>query len=805
MAADSSAQPAGTHASLQENALPRDDVHGSAEGRWDEAAPAAIANSLRELPELEPEEVGRRLAGTLRELSNRRKIVMKNLPQDSTSQEMHDILKAYELKYCYVDKNKGTAFVTLLNGEQAQDAIRTFHQSILRGREVSVQLQPTDALLCVANLPHTLTGTRFEELVRTYGNIERCFLVHSERTGHSKGYGFVEYMKKDSASRARAELLGRLLEGRALVVQWADVNQITAEHLHSKCLCVDRLPADCNSEKLAYMFGERHKAVFCQLAQDEGSPVGGFAVVEYETSEQAEEVLTEMDQRLIGGQEIRVSFCAPGTSGRSTLAALIAAQGVMSNSKRGLLPEPSLAQLLSSMNNPAALQVLLGPYLAGGSKHTGKFGQMQNVPIVQNPLAAALVQLGKVQQNTLLGNGLMVQNLLQMQLAQQQLLQMKDKPTSTGAGLLGDPLSALLQKTMALAGAGKGLLGDAPNELSQDSLHVSSTTAGLMTYPPNRPPQAVPSGAEWDGTPVIDKHASARSVGGSQSGAQGLLHARGGCNPVLGSVPPGTAPNPSENSTPGMTQANCQASLLGEPPKDVKLPSNPYLNLASVLPGMVLQAPTSSKVASHGEAPPLKGTPLYSTEAPADYMQQYVQHYSQEAMKWYQHYQSQGHSGGSVPLESNYRKEQTQETAAASYGDYSSYMQAMSQYYPHTHTSLTPAQVFHHRDTSKEADLSKSSMSSMLQSVANGAGTPATSYGPLTVVPGYVGLQQAAPSSAALSLPTPVTTDWSQCYYSQNQVRGLKRNFPQLLDGSADQQSQGLVGQYADQYKKRRM
>uniref|UniRef100_A0A672Z4T1 RRM domain-containing protein n=1 Tax=Sphaeramia orbicularis TaxID=375764 RepID=A0A672Z4T1_9TELE len=51
----------------------------------------------------------------------------------------------------------------------------------------------------------------FEELVRSYGNIERSFLVYSELTGQSKGYGFVEYMKKDSASRARSELLGRPL------------------------------------------------------------------------------------------------------------------------------------------------------------------------------------------------------------------------------------------------------------------------------------------------------------------------------------------------------------------------------------------------------------------------------------------------------------------------------------------------------------------------------------------------------------------------------------------------------------------
>lgn len=68
-----------------------------------------------------------------------------------------------------------------------------------------------------------------------------------------------------------------------------------------------------------------------QLAQDEGSPIRGFGVVEYENAEQAEAVLTVMDRTLVGGQEVRLSLCSPGTSGRSTLAALIAAQGMVSS------------------------------------------------------------------------------------------------------------------------------------------------------------------------------------------------------------------------------------------------------------------------------------------------------------------------------------------------------------------------------------------------------------------------------------------------------------------------------------------
>lgn len=160
------------------------------------------------------------------------------------------------------------AFVTLLNGEQAQCAIKDFHRHVLRDREISVQLQPTDALLCIANLPRAFTQQQFEELVRPFGNLERCFLVHSACTGHSKGYGFVEYMKKDSAARAKSELLGKQLGSRMLYVHWTEVGSLTYTMLHSRCLCVDRLPPSLlTAQDLLNALADTPEPIFCQVRQ----------------------------------------------------------------------------------------------------------------------------------------------------------------------------------------------------------------------------------------------------------------------------------------------------------------------------------------------------------------------------------------------------------------------------------------------------------------------------------------------------------------------------------------------------------
>lgn len=94
MAAASSIQPPSVHSSLTRDSALSPGMD-SPEGRQPEdeeavvaaaAQPSEPAVSLRDLPDLEPEEIERRLAKTRRELSNRRKILIKNLPPDTSNQ-----------------------------------------------------------------------------------------------------------------------------------------------------------------------------------------------------------------------------------------------------------------------------------------------------------------------------------------------------------------------------------------------------------------------------------------------------------------------------------------------------------------------------------------------------------------------------------------------------------------------------------------------------------------------------------------------------------------------------------------------
>ncbi|XP_042307460.1 ribonucleoprotein PTB-binding 1 isoform X4 [Sceloporus undulatus] len=530
-----------------------------------------------ELPPLEPGEVGSRLERSARQFRNRRKVLIRGLPADVASQEVHDLLNDYELKYCFVDKYKGTAFVTFLNGEQAESAIKKFHLSKLRDKEITVQLQPTDALLCIANLPQLYTQQQFEDLVRPFGNLERCFLVYSEKTGHSKGYGFVEYMKKDSAARAKSDLLGKQLGTRTLYVHWTDVNQLTLDLIHSKCLCVDKLPHNYNDvEELRQTFSAICPPTFCQLACGQDGQLKGFAVLEYETTEIAEMVQQATNGFPLAGNHIRVSFCAPGPPGRSMLAALIAAQATALNRGKGLLPEPNFLQILNSLGNPTSIQLLLNPLLHGAIG--GILGAPPSVPLLTNPaLSTALLQLALQNQTqaqqAFLGNLLLVQNQVWTQLLQNK----ENQAIFHKPGILGDsPLGSLQHGPLGMPNTPASQTG---NQLMGEMSSGGTISADMAPGPVTSP--ILPSGnlplPSYLGSLGIERENSVVGTQTSQLTPPGL---QGLTTSILGSVISGLQkPKQTENGPP-----SSGVSLLGEPPKDFKIPLNPYLNLHSLLP-----------------------------------------------------------------------------------------------------------------------------------------------------------------------------------------------------------------------------
>lgn len=326
-----------------------------------------------------------------------------------------------------------------------------------------------------------------------------------------------------------------------------------------------------------------------QLAQDEGSYVGGFAVVEYSAAEHAEEVQQAADGMTIQGSKVQVSFCAPGAPGRSTLAALIAAQRVMHSNQKGLLPEPNPVQIMKSLNNPAMLQVLLQPQLCGRAVKPAVLGTPHSLPHLMNPsISPAFLHLNKAHQN-----------LSHVSLAQQQLMKFENIHTNNKPGLLGDPPAMVLQAAVGIGSALplKTELGHHGEAHKTSNLIPTQTTLtagmGLLPFFPNQ--HIAGQAGPGHGNTQEKQPASVGIAEGNFSGSQAYLQSFP--NLTAGGLLAGhhkqqqSQPKSTEMSS-GAASKN-QTSLLGEPPKEIRLSKNPYLNLASVLPSVCLSSPAN--------------------------------------------------------------------------------------------------------------------------------------------------------------------------------------------------------------------
>lgn len=76
--------------------------------------------------------------------------------------------------------------------------------------------------ILVRNLSRTTTEAELKELFELYGSVQYCTLVLDQKTGGSKGFGFVEMPKQGEAKVAVKTLNGKDIAGNKIRVKKAD-------------------------------------------------------------------------------------------------------------------------------------------------------------------------------------------------------------------------------------------------------------------------------------------------------------------------------------------------------------------------------------------------------------------------------------------------------------------------------------------------------------------------------------------------------------------------------------------------------
>ena len=154
------------------------------------------------------------------------------------------------------------------DAEQARTGLTLLSSAKFKGHKLSAAYGHPDSLLFVGNLPYPYTSKGLSKLFQPHGDILRCFVVCSIQTGLSKGYGFVEFARRDEALQAKQQLATKFLGLRSLRVDFADNGMQTCEDLQSKTLFVDRLPKGFKDDAvLKALFGKYGTVNFCQVGR----------------------------------------------------------------------------------------------------------------------------------------------------------------------------------------------------------------------------------------------------------------------------------------------------------------------------------------------------------------------------------------------------------------------------------------------------------------------------------------------------------------------------------------------------------
>lgn len=76
--------------------------------------------------------------------------------------------------------------------------------------------------LLVRNLDRSFSEDALSDLFASYGSVQSCSLVMDQKTGASKGFGFVDMPKAGEAKAAMKQLNGTVVSGQSIRVKKAE-------------------------------------------------------------------------------------------------------------------------------------------------------------------------------------------------------------------------------------------------------------------------------------------------------------------------------------------------------------------------------------------------------------------------------------------------------------------------------------------------------------------------------------------------------------------------------------------------------
>ncbi|GAB2225659.1 hypothetical protein Droror1_Dr00006460 [Drosera rotundifolia] len=209
------------------------------------------------------------------------------------------------LRYGYV--NFGTA-------QDAAKAMSSLNHTVLKGKAMRImwcERNPVTRMTGVANLfiknlDPSIDSAQLEAIFEKFGTIRSCKVA--EENGKSKGFGFVQFEKENSAMAALNAMHDTVLSSKKLyVAQFMRKSQrIAASEQKFTNLYVKNLDEDLSEDRLLKkfsVFGTVHNVV---VMRDRDGKSKGFGFVSFEYPEEARKAVEALNGTLIGSKQLYV-------------------------------------------------------------------------------------------------------------------------------------------------------------------------------------------------------------------------------------------------------------------------------------------------------------------------------------------------------------------------------------------------------------------------------------------------------------------------------------------------------------------
>lgn len=213
-------------------------------------------------------------------------------------------------------RSLGYAYVNFQQPADAERALDTMNFDVLRSRPLRIMWSQRDPALrksgvgnvFIKNLDKNIDNKSLYDTFSAFGNILSCKIMTDEN-GQSKGFGFVHFETQEAADNAISKVNGMLLADKKVFVgRFLSRNQREDAGVPRKFtnIFIKNFGDQLDEEKLRELFSQHGKITSCKLESDENGKPKGFGFCSFETPEEAEAAVQNLNGYTIGDKQLFV-------------------------------------------------------------------------------------------------------------------------------------------------------------------------------------------------------------------------------------------------------------------------------------------------------------------------------------------------------------------------------------------------------------------------------------------------------------------------------------------------------------------